>query len=94
MGGNFGKESLRLELISIFEEYINKFSHIGESLKERSRKIYSKSPGAGIILGDPFEEALDAIESIGWDFPEINSSELCKPSVEEAKKILSSLEKA
>lgn len=94
MGGTFSKQSLRLELISIYEDYIKNFPEINNILKEKAKKNYISFIGAGIIFGEPFEEAINGLEPIGWEFPDLDSNKICKLSLKEAKRILNELKKA
>ena len=94
MGGTFSKQSLRLELISLYKDYIKDFPEIANILKEKAKKSYIVFIGAGIIFGEPFEEAINGLEPIGWEFPDMGSNKICKLSLKEAKRILNKLKNA
>lgn len=100
MNEKFSKQSLKFELISIYEEFLKENypedlsrDNYNPKLIEKARRIYEKSKGAGIIFGEPFITAIDRIENIGWNFPKPNSNEPWILTKEEAKKILEELKK-
>ena len=102
MGGTFSKQSLKFELIAIYEEFLKEnypedleSENYNPELIKKARGLYNKSMGAGVIFGEPFKTAIDRIEQIGWNF-ETYKSGILVPSIltrKEAKKILESLKK-
>ncbi len=100
MGGEFSKQSLKFELIAIYEEFLKEdypddlsSENYNPKLIKKARELYDKSKGAGVIFGEPFNTAIDKVENIGWDFPKPNSEEPWTLTKSEAKKILEALKK-
>jgi hypothetical protein len=100
MGGTFSKQSLKFELIAIYEEFIKEnypdnssSKNYNPELIKKAQELYNKSGEAGIIFGEPFTTAIDRIENIAWSFTKSNSDEPWTLTLEEAKKILEELKK-
>ena len=100
MGGIFSKQSLKFELIAIYEDFLRdnydkslSSDSYKASLRKRAQEVYDKSSGAGIIFGEPFETAINGIEHLGWNFPKPNSNKPWILTKKEAKKILEELKK-
>ena len=101
MGGTFSKQSLKFELIAIYEEFLKEdypdnlsSKYYNPELIKKARDFYKKSIGAGVIFGEPFTLAIDKIENIGWDFTKPDSDKPWIVTKKEAKKILEELKKS
>jgi len=100
MGGTFSKQSLKFELIAVYEQLIKEnypdnlsSAQYNPELINKAALLYDKASEAGIIFGEPFTTAINGLENIGWSFPKPNSEEPWIITKEEAKKILEELKK-
>ena len=90
----FSKQSLKFELIAIYEEFIKDKCNANESLKNKAKKLYMNTALAGDLFKDKIlKKAIDGLESIGWDFPKIGSNQDWKLTLNDAKEILIELKK-